>query len=578
MQSCARGRWTALFVALSIGWTAGAMAQDGEDLPHGWFMDVQRYHPSFDTLGGFQVESTRALELWKPAFGIHFNYANRPLAWFDRTAEGREFGGALLGDLFAMDLQAALGLRYADVGIIVPVTLAMKSNSDAIPGYPVLDQTYTGTGDIRFAVKGRFLDPTQSPVGVGLILPLSVPSGNSWLYNGTYGATFTPQVLVETLQGRFHAAVNLGPHLTSTVRYLDPEGEEVVRSGSEFRVGAHVGYRVIDPVDISGELLMGFGLGGESNATRNPVEWRVGSRIYPLEWISLDVAVGAGLTPGIGAPAFRFLFGASFTPTFAKDSDRDRVPDKSDACPEDAEDRDGFEDRDGCPDPDNDADGVADASDQCPDELETANGFEDDDGCPDENPDNDFDGVANASDGCPELAEDRDGFEDEDGCPDPDNDGDGVDDAADTCPDQFEIFNGVDDGDGCPDEGPVLLDLAGGEIKLLRPLSFLSKKAVLEDDAKAILDAVAAVIVARDDLLTVEVQVHTDDQGDAGFNLRFSDARAQIIRLHLVEQGVEQGRLQAKGFGASRPLIEGTSDKARAANRRVQFMILDRSE
>jgi len=578
MLNSARMLCCTLVIAMVACWTPVAGAQDGEDLPHGWFMDVQRYHPTFNTLGGFQVESAQALELWHPAFGLTFNYANRPLAWYDRTGEGREFGGALVANMFAMDLQAAIGFRYADFGIMVPVTLAMKSNTDAIPGFPTLDESYAGAGDIRFAVRGRILDPTAGPIGLGILLPLSLPTGNSWVYNGSYGATFTPQILVETLQGRFHAALNIGPHLTSTVRYLDPDGEEVLRNGPEFRMGLHAGYRVVEMVDVSGELLMGFGLGGEGNATRNPVEWRIGSRIHPTQWLSLNVALGAGLSPGIGAPAFRFLFGATFTPSLAKDTDKDRVADKADACPEAPEDRDGFEDQDGCPDPDNDADGVLDENDQCPEELETANGFEDEDGCPDVNPDNDGDGLANATDACPDEAEDRDGFEDEDGCPDLDDDGDGVPDTADTCPDQFEIFNGVEDGDGCPDEGPVLLDLATGEIRLLRPLAFLSKKAVLEDDAKEILDAVAAVIVARPDLLTVEVQVHTDDQGDEDFNLRFSDARSQIIRLYLIDKGVAEDRLTAKGYGETRPLVEGASEKARAANRRVQFVILDRAE
>jgi outer membrane protein OmpA-like peptidoglycan-associated protein len=65
------------------------------------------------------------------------------------------------------------------------------------------------------------------------------------------------------------------------------------------------------------------------------------------------------------------------------DSDRDGIPDAKDACPNEAEDHDGFEDTDGCPDPDNDHDRILDADDKCPNEPETYNGIEDDDGCPD---------------------------------------------------------------------------------------------------------------------------------------------------------------------------------------------------
>ena len=67
-----------------------------------------------------------------------------------------------------------------------------------------------------------------------------------------------------------------------------------------------------------------------------------------------------------------------------QDSDGDGVPDPDDRCPSTPEDRDGFEDGDGCPDPDNDRDGIPDASDKCRDQAEVINGIDDQDGCPDE--------------------------------------------------------------------------------------------------------------------------------------------------------------------------------------------------
>jgi len=85
--------------------------------------------------------------------------------------------------------------------------------------------------------------------------------------------------------------------------------------------------------------------------------------------------------------------------------------------PNDPEDKDGFQDTDGCPDLDNDGDGIPDAKDQCPNDPE-----------------------------------DKDGFQDEDGCPDFDNDKDGIPDAADQCPNEPETVNGYADDDGCPDE------------------------------------------------------------------------------------------------------------------------------
>jgi outer membrane protein OmpA-like peptidoglycan-associated protein len=67
----------------------------------------------------------------------------------------------------------------------------------------------------------------------------------------------------------------------------------------------------------------------------------------------------------------------------AQDNDADGIPDVDDVCPDTYEDRDSFEDEDGCPDGDNDRDRVLDRSDKCPNEPETYNGLDDEDGCPD---------------------------------------------------------------------------------------------------------------------------------------------------------------------------------------------------
>jgi len=66
------------------------------------------------------------------------------------------------------------------------------------------------------------------------------------------------------------------------------------------------------------------------------------------------------------------------------DRDGDGIMDDRDKCPDDPEDRDGFQDSDGCPDPDNDRDGIPDYRDRCPNEPESFNRFLDEDGCPDD--------------------------------------------------------------------------------------------------------------------------------------------------------------------------------------------------
>lgn len=85
-------------------------------------------------------------------------------------------------------------------------------------------------------------------------------------------------------------------------------------------------------------------------------------------------ANATGTTPApVRVPDRRFL-----------DSDGDGVVDERDQCPLVAEDWDGFQDLDGCPDLDNDRDGIPDVRDGCPNDPETYNGYYDHDGCPDE--------------------------------------------------------------------------------------------------------------------------------------------------------------------------------------------------
>ena len=151
------------------------------------------------------------------------------------------------------------------------------------------------------------------------------------------------------------------------------------------------------------------------------------------------------------------------------------------------------------------SDGIADADDQCPNEPEDKDGFQDADGCPD--PDNDKDGIPDAIDKCPDEAEDKDGFQDEDGCPDDDNDGDGFPDAVDKCPNDPETVNGFEDDDGCPDvrgtTGPEeradRIDLKGAQVTFAR--------GALTAPSRQLLGQVAALIKNR--RLAIRIEVHT---------------------------------------------------------------------
>jgi OOP family OmpA-OmpF porin len=252
-----------------------------------------------------------------------------------------------------------------------------------------------------------------------------------------------------------------------------------------------------------------------------------------------------------------------------KDSDRDGIPDDLDRCPNDPEDRDGYEDQDGCPDLDNDKDGIADALDKCANDAEDKDGFQDDDGCPDF--DNDGDGIPDRMDKCPNDAEDKDGFQDDDGCPDPDNDGDGVADGRDKCPNQAETVNGYQDDDGCPDEVPAAVKKFTGVIE---GINFKTNSADILPGSFVLLDRAVKVLQDYPDV-NLEVSGHTDSSGKPDYNRELSQRRAESVRLYFINRGVAPERLQAIGFGQDRPIADNTTAAGRSRNRRTEFKLIN---
>ena len=74
--------------------------------------------------------------------------------------------------------------------------------------------------------------------------------------------------------------------------------------------------------------------------------------------------------------------------------------------------------------------------------------------------------------------------------------------------------------------------------------------------------------------LRIRLQGHTDNVGSEADNLELSSRRAEAVRDFLVEAGIAAGRLEAKGFGESRPLTSNDTDAGRALNRRTEFLVL----
>ncbi|MBK7863033.1 MAG: OmpA family protein [Archangiaceae bacterium] len=277
-----------------------------------------------------------------------------------------------------------------------------------------------------------------------------------------------------------------------------------------------------------------------------------------------------------------------------KDKDGDGILDNVDKCPDTPEDKDGWQDEDGCPEPDNDNDGVLDGADKCPNEPGPIENI----GCPIR--DRDGDGITDNVDKCPNEAEDKDGFEDEDGCPDLDNDKDGLPDVQDECPNEAgpaELKGCPDrdkDGlpdkvDACPDQpGPPeekgcpkkynLVVVTKDKIEIKKQIKFLSGKATIDpkDTISAqVLSEVSQALRDNVQIKKVRIEGHTDSVGDDAFNLKLSQNRANTVMSALIKLGVDPGRMEAVGYGETRPIASNATSAGKAENRRTEFNIVE---
>lgn len=98
-------------------------------------------------------------------------------------------------------------------------------------------------------------------------------------------------------------------------------------------------------------------------------------------------------------------------------------------------------------------------------------------------------------------------------------------------------------------------------------------QAVILQESYEQLDNLAAYLNAHPDL-KIQVEGHTDNQGDPAANQKLSLERAFNVRRYLVEKGVDGKRIRFKGYGSSRPVSPNDTEENRSRNRRVEYTIV----
>ncbi len=634
-----------LLHAMIISFSLSVYAQDD---PRDTAFNIHQFKPSPGPLNFFQIESPELGDNMTPSVGGMLWYGRNPLTIFNckgddcsdsqtRTSlDGNTYGSLkAVENLMTLNLMASFNLvKRLQIGLAVPITVWQTGQGFQI----IYDNTTEASGmrpgneystifspsDIRVHLKVRILgDEQKDGLFLGASAYIGIPLWNLIGYGkednadgafGYGGDTFisgtAPRLLLGFRHKAFRTAVNAGMHWRKKVEFLNLE------LGHQIEFGAAVGYSVIPQVELIAELV-----GNKSIVSSNFTDTESVSLIaqaggrFPIGNATLYLAGGGGILSGVGVPQFQLLAGAAWTPSKKKDKkeehlnphdfDMDGIANEFDKCPNEAEDVDGFEDEDGCPDPDNDGDKIFDGYDSCPNDPEDLDGFMDDDGCPDldhdedgilepndkcpeepedfdgfededgcPEPDNDRDGILDVDDFCPEEPEDIDGFEDEDGCPEYDNDGDGVPDMKDLCPNEPEVLNGIKDDDGCPDKGKPLVVVSKNKIELKEMIQFKTNSDEIKGAVSFdILNIVSSVLLGNPEL-KVMIEGHTDNKGSEENNRKLSQKRADSVKKYLVSSGIAAARLETKGYGSDKPIEDNKTVAGRNANRRVEFIII----
>ncbi|MBN1944753.1 MAG: OmpA family protein [Bradymonadales bacterium] len=563
--------------------------------------DIQQFNPTVSQFTGFFAQpSGRVVESGRLEFGLLINHADDPLVLYDNDLNRTQ---SLVSAQQTVNLLGVVGIaNWLDIGFDLPVILYQSGDSaPLLPGAEAVDASL-GLEDIRAVPRLMLVGPrkpmTNQGTALGLLVDTRIPTGDRDRYQG------------EPFRIEPGLALDIGwqrARLGITASYLVRLEKSVIENAEVddcLNWGLAAAFTLIEGLQLVPEVRGGVMLlADELDLEELPLEAALGLKWFATPSLLVQAGGGAGLIRGVGIPDFRVFVGMSISPEPDRDRDEDGVTDAEDVCPDTVGTRE-----DGCPDPDRDQDGVCDpwveehnlsctfwsecrSVDICPDLF-----GDQEDGCP--HPDRDEDGVCDpwvgeqdmaqhyaeqcqGIDACPDLPADR-----EDGCPDPDPDADGVCDPwvnEHNLGEQFaSICQGIDlcpevygeDGEGCP----VVVRVTCTAIEIEERIYFETNSHIIDPVSFWLLNKVAEAIEEATWIGRVRIEGHTDNRGGAAFNLDLSQRRAESVLTYLAARGIARERLEAQGFGLTRPIADNDTEEGRALNRRVEFVITEQEE
>jgi tetratricopeptide (TPR) repeat protein len=110
---------------------------------------------------------------------------------------------------------------------------------------------------------------------------------------------------------------------------------------------------------------------------------------------------------------------------------------------------------------------------------------------------------------------------------------------------------------------------------VLNNIFFDVNKFELKHESTVELDNIV-LLLKENPTVKVQIEGHTDNAGTAADNQKLSENRSRAVIFYLTGKGIRPERMVAKGFGATRPIGDNTTEAGRAANRRTELKILEK--
>ncbi|MDC0709813.1 OmpA family protein [Stigmatella sp. ncwal1] len=545
---------------------------------------LNRYEPTPPGETSLMVDAPR-FEAGTFAVGLSLNYAYKPLVLGAENENG-EF--KTLRVLIAHQLLGSLDLAgsfcdCATFSLSIPLVLLERGGSAAstfpcasptgsraalamIQAVAPLEQV-AGMAPVRgispsdprlgmmFRLYGK---PGKTPffisAGGYLWIPLRKFLERGAAHTGDEEARILPKLVLGGYRRRLHWSLT-GAFLLRPEAHLGtlpvPDGST---AGSEVQVGGSLRY--VSPggaLAMGPEVQLGTLISPKGHAFKpfyTSLEALLGLHVDLSQRLQLGLAAGAGLLRQPGTPDFRFLFRFAY---HSRPAGRIRpVPVRA------------------VLEQDPDGDGVLGLKDHCPDTPQGEHPHPLQPGCPVPVP---VPPPVSVSVPAPASSLVSVSIDSAPIPPVGDRDQDHIFDDVDSCPDQPGIPNPESQKHGCPG----LVELKEGKLLFREPVVFATNTDTLLEESFPLLQAMADVLQGSPWIKRVRIEGHTDDQGFANFNTLLSIRRAQGVMRWLQAQGVAPERMEAEGYGESRPITSNDTPQGRATNRRVDVLILDPS-